>query len=210
MTFALSCPAPESCREPLFAPTRFPEVLVTDQPRRARPLPRAALPTRQERQEARALAHEYRAYSEAWYRALRAWEVEVPVVVRPSMNFAVFASGWEPISTLGEGGPDLPTALLTPMGELREVEVARAISSMVTSPIPDRRAAGLLLERVRCDLQAPMSLLREDGHWGPRAPRMAAYAVAALTLAVALGDVKAEAPLIYAQAVLRRADPPEI
>ncbi|EYB67034.1 hypothetical protein DEIPH_ctg052orf0030 [Deinococcus phoenicis] len=176
---------------------------MPDEPRRTRPVPRDRLPTRQQREEARQQAQDYRAYAEVWYRALRGWDVRQHTVPVPRMSYA-FARGFEPISTMGEGGPDLPTALLTPIGELRETEVARAISSMVASPVPDRHAAGGLLERVRGSLTAPVSLLREGGGWSYPAARTAGYAVAVLTLAVTLGDAEAEGPLRYAQAVLRR------
>ncbi|MFK7601874.1 hypothetical protein ACI3L1_06645 [Deinococcus sp. SM5_A1] len=174
---------------------------------RVRAFPRDPLPTRQEREEARTLAHEYRAYAEAWYTALRGWEVQQHAVPVAKVSYA-FARGYEPISTMGEGGPDLPTALLTPVGQMREVEVGRMISGMAISPVPDRQAAGGLLERVRSG-QGPASLLREGGGWGPVAPRMAAYAVAVLTLAVAVGDSEAEGPLRYAGAVMRRSRSPE-
>ncbi len=65
----------------------------------------------------------------------------------------------------------------------------------------------MLLERVRGAVTAPALLLREDGNWGPHAPRMAGYAVVVLLLAVQLRDDLAEEALPYAQAVLRRAEP---
>lgn len=204
MTPILSCPAPESCRELPSAPTRFPEVLVTDQPRRTRPVPRDALPSRQERQQARTLAHEYRAHAEVWYQALRRWKVELPRVPVPRTSYAPFTSGWEPLSTLGEGGPDLPTALVTPVGQVGEAEVARLIGLMLASEVPDTRAVGGLLEKLRGEYRTPATLLREDGRWQPDTSRHAAYAVAVLTLAVQLGDRHAEAPLRYARAVQQR------
>ncbi|MDV6376232.1 hypothetical protein [Deinococcus arenicola] len=173
-------------------------------PQRTRAFPRDPLPTRQQREEARTQAQEHRAYAEAWYQALRGWDVVIPSVLTPKMSYA-FARGFEPISTLGEGGPDRPTALITPVGQMREVAVGRMITDMENSGVPDRQAAGLLLGRVRSG-QGPASLLREDGRWGPVAPRQAAYAVAALTLAVAMGDGMADGPLRYAGAVARRGE----
>ncbi|WP_019585236.1 hypothetical protein [Deinococcus apachensis] len=169
---------------------------------RTRPVPRDHLPTIQERREARELARQYRALAEDWYRALRAWDVREPAAP-PPISYAPFTDGWEPVTTLGEGGRDLPTALMTPIGELREVEVGRLISTWAASSVPDRRAAGALLERVRGAFTAPRSLL-EDGGWAYPAPRHAGYAVAVLSLAVQFGDARAEAALVYAQAVLRR------
>lgn len=180
---------------------------MTDQPRRARPIPRDALPSRQEREQARQQGQEYRAYAEAWYRALRTWQVDLPRVPTPALSYG-FARGFEPL-TLGELAPDLPSALVTPVGQLREVEVGRAISQMAASSVPDQRAAGQLLERVRGSFTAPASLLREGGGWASPAPRMAGYAVAVLTLAVAMGDQTAEEPLRYAGAVMRRVSPSE-
>lgn len=181
-------------------------VLVVMDPAPALPrrrIPRERLPSRQQREEARRLAQHYCDYAEAWYAALRAWDVRHPEVV-PGISYAPFRpEGAPPVSTLGECGPVRPTALLTPMGEVREVEAARLITEMAASPIPDRRAAGGLLERVRCAFTAPASLLRENGTWASPRGRMAAYAVAVLTLAVALGDRDAEPALVYAMAVLR-------
>ncbi len=91
-------------------------------------VPRSALPTRQERQEARSQAQRYRDHVQAWYRVLRGWEVREADAL-PSISYASFTSGWEPLSTLGEGGPDLPTALMTPIGEVSEVQVTRLIST---------------------------------------------------------------------------------
>ncbi len=184
-----------------------PEVFMPDPPR-IRSFPRDPLPTRQQREEARTLAHGYRAYAEEWYRALRGWEVSLPAVPVARVSYD-FARGFEPISTMGEGGPDLPTALHTPAGQMREVEVGRMITSMAASPVHDRQAAGQLLERVRSALTAPTSLLREDGRWASPAPRMAGYAVAVLTLAVAMGDSEAEGPLRYVGAVMRRSGTPD-
>ena len=173
-------------------------------PQRTRAFPRDPLPTRQEREEARTLAHEYRAYAEAWYRVLRDWKVEEHNIPVAKVSYA-FARGYEPISTMGEGGTTLPTALSTPVGQLRETEVGRMITEMAASPVPDRQSHGRLLERMRAG-QAPASLLREDRRWASPASRMAEYAVAVLTLAVAMGDREAEGPLRYSGAVMRRKD----
>lgn len=176
-------------------------------PRRPRAFPRDPLPTREQREEARTQAQEYRAYAEAWFQVLRRWKVEEHHIPIPKVSYA-FARGYEPISTMGEGGPDRPTALITPVGQLRETEVGRMITEMAASGVPDRQEMGKLLDRLRSGM-GPASLLREDGRWGPVAPRMAAYAVAALTLAVAMGDKQAEGPLRYAGAVMRRGEGPE-
>lgn len=176
-------------------------------PQRTRAFPRDPLPTREQREEARTLAQQHRAYAEAWFQVLRRWKVEEHHIPIGRVSYA-FARGYEPISTMGEGGAALPTALQTPVGQLRETEVGRMITSMAASGVPDRQEMGKLLDRLRSGM-GPTSLLREDGRWGPVAPRMAAYAVAALTLAVAMGDSEAEGPLRYAGAVMRRPGPPE-
>lgn len=123
-----------------------------------------------------------RQHAEAWYQALNRWEVRVATSRLPKMSYAQYRPGWEPESTLGEGGPDVATMLKTP---INEAEVGRLITRMVESGVLEARATGQLLERIRGGSLTPRTLLREeDGRWQPDAPRHAAYAVAVLTLAV--------------------------
>ncbi|WP_146202741.1 hypothetical protein [Deinococcus irradiatisoli] len=120
----------------------------------------------------------------------------------PKMSYAQYRPGWEPESTLGEGGPAKATVLRTPIGEVNEAEVGRIITRMAESGVREARAAGLLLERIRGGSVTPLKLLKPDGRWERDAPRNAAYAIAVLTMAVQLRDGAAEQYLPYCRRIM--------
>jgi hypothetical protein len=131
-----------------------------------------------------------RAYAEAWYQALRVWRVRVPVVLRPSLPYSSGGLSVNAITTLGDYEPDLPTALMTPMGEVREVEVGRIISQLELSGTPDGRLLGKRLADLRSG-KGLGTLIHANGRgWnGTTAPE---YARAVLSVGVRLGDAHAE------------------
>ncbi|GGR34052.1 hypothetical protein [Deinococcus ruber] len=124
------------------------------------------------------------------------------------MSYTGFRPGGFEISTLAElNGPSQPTFLSLPCGERSESEVAQVISMMKASAAHDRRDAGRVLDRLRDPRSGvPASLLREDGKWQRDAPRHAGYAVAVLTLAVALRDPLAEVLLPVCRNVMQRVE----
>ncbi|UQN05479.1 hypothetical protein [Deinococcus sp. QL22] len=138
-----------------------------------------------------------RAYAECWYQALRRWEVRVPVILRPSLPYS--SGGLDAVTTLGEYEPDLPTALATPMGECREVEVGRIITQIAASGTADGQLLGKRLEALRCGMGLN-SLIHANGRgWnGETAPE---YARAVLTVAVRLGDPWGEYHLSHLSSV---------
>ncbi|SMB93292.1 hypothetical protein SAMN00790413_01920 [Deinococcus hopiensis KR-140] len=143
-------------------------------------------------------AKEARAYAECWYQAIRAWKVRT--VQLPSPGDGRYQPDDLDFLTLGMGGPITATYLQTPIGDCTEHEVATVIKELLGSGVPDHRAIGQLLDRLRGTYRTPVTLLRECGRWQPDMARHAAYAVAVLTLAVRLGDGHAEAPLARARA----------
>ncbi|UQN08615.1 hypothetical protein [Deinococcus sp. QL22] len=114
-----------------------------------------------------------RQYAEAWHQALRLWRVRVPVILRPTLPYS--RGGLDPISTLGEFLPDQKTALITPMGEVREGEAVAHITPMQVSGIPDLVVLGGFLERYSRNKPTPVSLMDPRGGWASPRPRSAAY-----------------------------------
>lgn len=142
-------------------------------------------------------AEQARRYAEEYYQALRRWHVELAQASVPIISYDAFRPEPE-ISTLGELLPSRPSMLQLPDGQHYETDVAEAISVMSASRGQDRRAAGILLDRLRSPhVRTPATLLRENGQWQPDAPRHAAWAVACLTLGVLLRDKQAERFLPY-------------
>ncbi|WP_019584700.1 hypothetical protein [Deinococcus apachensis] len=161
----------------------------------------AGHPSRQERAQARALAQQYRDYAEAWYQALRAWdmrEVKIPY----SFHYEPGESDLD-FLTLGSNVRTPTRYLQTPAGEFTEGEVGVVITTMSRAPLVEQMQLGKMLDKLRHTPDTtPVSLLREDGRWHQNRERVARYAVAVLTLAVQLRDEGAEGPLRYAKAVL--------
>lgn len=132
-----------------------------------------------------------RQYAEAWYQALREWKqasYEVPAPTGSGRSGAVL---------LTSGTPGMITCyyLVTPLGRtVTATEAGRLISTWEASSIPAQRQVGVLLNRVRMG-GGLASLLDERGGWNRNTADARAYAVAALSLAVALGDVNADGVL---------------
>ncbi|MVN86832.1 hypothetical protein GO986_08655 [Deinococcus sp. HMF7620] len=187
------------------------EVPMSQQPRTKRPL--GVTRARQQAQQVaqpRAAARAARDYAEQWHQALKAWKTRVPQVVLPLLRYG--PGGSFDLSTLGEHLPDLPSSLVTPMGEVRETEVADIIKTMLDSGIPDTSATGGFLERYRRGHTTPASLTDPRGGWEFPKPRSVAYAVACLSLATRLGDKHPDLPrhLATCRAALRAEDVAEI
>lgn len=150
-------------------------------------------------------AREARQYAQRWYVALSDWQVERALVRIPAVSYAGFADRWGYVSTLGEFLPDQCTMLELPIGQHLEGEVGQIISTMQASSVTATRQCGDLLHLIRTPgSRKPDSLLNGAGQWQPDAPRMAAYALACLSLAVVLRDTRAEFYLPYLRGVAGR------
>jgi len=134
-----------------------------------------------------------REYAEAWYQAVRNWDVQPATIRLAKMNYAEFRPDPD-FTTMGEGGPVDPGALSTPAGEVFEGRVADLISEWERSKVPEQRQVREVLHRIRRGA-GPASLLR-DGGWAFPRQRFAALAVALLTLALAFSDDAAERYLL--------------
>ena len=171
-------------------------------PERRRP----RLQLRQAAQQQRTHATQARQYAELWYQALLAWEVEHGSVPVPRNNYTDFRNRMHGgISTLGEFLPAQATMLILPSGEYLEGEVSQMIKAMQRSSTFETSENGHLLDALRDPTQRkPTSLLREGDRWERDAPRMAAWALAVLSLAVALRDEHAGQYLAYCRRVMDR------
>ncbi|GGK11469.1 hypothetical protein GCM10008955_00890 [Deinococcus malanensis] len=180
-----------------MAVTPWPEVSMNHTPKTKRPL--GLTRAHQQVKKLTSLRQEQRdtrQYAEAWYQALRGWQVIYPTVTTPSISYAAFrASGSVETLTSGEVSPFLPTYLSTPSGELSEAQVARAITEMTLSRIPGTVQLGRMLDRLRHQDNGSMESLLRGTAWSQHKERALRYAVAVLTLAVRLDDVEAERPL---------------
>lgn len=151
----------------------------------------------------RTQAREARQYAEAWYQALRAWDVR-EVTIPHSFHYEPSEDGPE-FLTLGSNAP-LPTRYLqTPIGEFTEGEIGALITTMSRSPIPEQKQLGKMLDKLRHERGTAMATLLQGGSsWHQNRERAVRYAVAVLTLAVQVRDEAAQAPLAFAQAELQR------
>ena len=169
----------------------------------------ARMHDRQTAQEARTHAQQARAYAELWYQALLAWEVEHPRVLVSSVRYGAFRPQSAPsdIEMIGSSLPDQPSYLNLPSGQYRETEVGQIISAMMQSGAFETSENGHLLDALRdASQRKPATLLRENAAWQPDAPRHAAWALAVLSLAVALRDTQAGQYLSYCRRVMDRPD----
>lgn len=134
-----------------------------------------------------------REYAEAWYQALRRWDVRMYEVAKEASS----GGGSAVLLTSGSVGSREAWYLVTPTDArtITEVETARTISLWEASSIPAQEKAGDLLRRIREGV-SPVSLCDERGGWASPRQRSMAYAVAVLTLAVTLGDREAETHLL--------------
>lgn len=169
----------------------------------------ARMHDRQAAQEARTHAQQARAYAELWYLTLLAWEVEHPRVLVSSVRYGAFRPQSAPsdIEMIGSSLPDQPSYLNLPSGQYRETEVGQIISAMMQSGAFETSENGHLLDALRdASQRKPATLLRENGGWQPDAPRHAAWALAVLSLAVALRDIHARQYMAYCRRVMDRPD----
>ena len=148
-----------------------------------------------------------RQYAELWFQALLAWKVEHGRVLVARNNYTDFRNRMHGgISTLGEFLPAKATMLILPSGEYLEGEVSQIIKTMQRSSTFETSENGHLLDALRDPTQRkPSTLLREDATWGPRSGEMAGWALAVLSLAVALRDTQAGQFLPYFRRVMDRA-----
>ena len=169
----------------------------------------ARMHDRQTAQEARTHAQQARAYANLWYLTLLAWEVEHARVLVSSVRYGAFRPQSAPsdIEMIGSSMPDQPSYLNLPSGQYRETEVGQIISTMMSSTTFETSENGHLLDALRdASQRKPATLLREYGGWQPDAPRHAAWALAVLSLAVALRDTQAGQYLSYCRRVMDRPD----
>lgn len=143
----------------------------------------------------RQVAREARLYANGWYQALHDWETEEPKIWNGRYYYDDHDTPPD-VLLVGSNKP-LPTVYLrTPAGEFEERSVGRIITAMVQHGTTETRQLGQMLDRLRHQPENCMaSLLREDGRWERNRERAVRYAVAVLTLAVALRVQDAEAPL---------------
>lgn len=162
-------------------------------PQRTRPLGTTrARQTVQTLTAGRQTVRDARTYAELWHQALKTWDVRQPRPITPVLRYG--PGGSFDLSTLGEHLPDLPSALITPLGEVRETEVAAIINTLQGSTVPDAVTLGGFLERYRRGLATPATLADPGGGWTYPRARSVAYALACLTLATQLGDPHPELP----------------
>lgn len=138
---------------------------------------------------ARTLAREARASAEAWYQALRRWEVveseRVKVYYGPAKSSRMRVVG---VGSYGGGGGQsgsywaTVTQVITPVGAVSEARLGGLCS------------ADPLLGRIRGG-GGLASLCDPRGGWHPHGEQARAYAVAVLRLAVLLGDERAQSAL---------------
>lgn len=139
-------------------------------------------------------AREARLFANDWYQALLAWETRE---VKLGGSFHYEDHDTPPDLLLVGSNRPLPTVyLMTPAGEFDEANVGRLITEMARQGTVETQQLGQMLDRLRHQPENCMaSLLREDNRWERNRERAVRYAVAVLTLAVALRVQEAEAPL---------------
>ncbi|WP_045233357.1 hypothetical protein [Deinococcus pimensis] len=121
-------------------------------------------------------------------------------------RFRVVGTGsWGSAASSGVGFTNTLSYVVVPhhqLGRLTAQEIARGVSDMTESGLPELAQLGRMLERVRAET-SPATLLREGGGWAFPRERTARYGVAVLTLAVRLGDRNADGHLTVLQGLLR-------